>query len=630
MASIKSGDASMTLVYTASAIQDEFIRFLEQYKREGEYYADLLRSAIISKQFVIYSEDLQKFNTELFEKLLNENEKDVKKNIIHTMIRFVKENYFNEIPFDLSFTEPLNKLNCHIDSRQKIQPITIPIETDVTLSGDVIAEIENIIKKLVKKEDDNLSLVLYTCFSAFTKNPINLKITAPSSEGKTYLANKVSELFPSQNVLIISSATAQSFKYSAQSQVIENDDGSFTKAEEILSPLLQELEAVKDNTKKAQEVEKKINELKGKIWDLVDMRNKIIVFSDSQSEGLWDALKTMLSHDSEITKHMVTNKKGSGQSVGQRIAFQGHPSVIYCTAKNETGFSIAPELETRFYTISLLPNTEKVKEGNLLVAYKHGLPKKLYEQKVISEEETLHAKMLIQAVCKNLEKYTDKNTMNFWVERLAELMKDNAGSRNRQFDRFLSLLDIITLCNSYRRPKAIIEGVENVLTTLADVQKAASLMKESASLPGHKIAWFNNVLKKAIKEKGREQNVLVYDSNGSTTIKALTASDLAIYSGLKRQQVQETYLSDFIDNGYVESISDEKNHKLFWYYVASRYEKEDIKPLSTLIDTSDIKPSCLESFVKNNEGCRLSSEDYYQDIEGNRITLEQVLNILSA
>ena len=38
--------------------------------------------------------------------------------------------------------------------------------------------------------------------SAYTNNPINLAINAPSGEGKNYILQKVGELFPDNDVIM--------------------------------------------------------------------------------------------------------------------------------------------------------------------------------------------------------------------------------------------------------------------------------------------------------------------------------------------------------------------------------------------------------------------------------------------
>ena len=59
------------------------------------------------------------------------------------------------------------------------------------------------VKKTVKREDALIRLILYTGLSAYTKDPLNLGIIAPTSEGKTYAVSEVMKLFPKQEVWML-------------------------------------------------------------------------------------------------------------------------------------------------------------------------------------------------------------------------------------------------------------------------------------------------------------------------------------------------------------------------------------------------------------------------------------------
>lgn len=78
--------------------------------------------------------------------------------------------------------------------------------------------------------------------------------------------------------------------------------------------------------------------------------------------SLWESLKTLLSHDSERQRHQVTNKI-NGRNTQERMIFLGSPAVTYCSAKDESNHSIAPEMETRFDTIFLKSNPIKYEKA---------------------------------------------------------------------------------------------------------------------------------------------------------------------------------------------------------------------------------------------------------------------------
>ena len=61
----------------------------------------------------------------------------------------------------------------------------------------------NTAKKTIKREDSLIRLILYTGLSAYTKDPLNLGIIAPTSEGKTYAVSEVIKFFPKQDVWML-------------------------------------------------------------------------------------------------------------------------------------------------------------------------------------------------------------------------------------------------------------------------------------------------------------------------------------------------------------------------------------------------------------------------------------------
>ena len=61
----------------------------------------------------------------------------------------------------------------------------------------------NVVKKTVKQEDSLIRQIFYTALSADTKDPINLGILAPTSEGKTYPVIESLQYFPKSKIWYI-------------------------------------------------------------------------------------------------------------------------------------------------------------------------------------------------------------------------------------------------------------------------------------------------------------------------------------------------------------------------------------------------------------------------------------------
>jgi len=336
----------------------------------------------------------------------------------------------------------------------KMDPIQAVQDHKEKKKQNLLEDVTEFLKKEILKESDNIYLVLLNGLSAYSSNPINLRILAPSSEGKTYLVNKISKLFPKTDVLNLSSASAQSFKYLNGEAVIETESGDF---EPVDTKLVEMQIQCLDKSKSKEErdsIQREIIEIRKKSWHLIDLTNKWLIFADSQDPGLWEMLKTLLSHDDEYIKHQVTNKIG-GKNTAQKIVFKGKPAVTYCSAKDESKHDVSEEMDTRFNTVYLRTNPQKYKESIKLLSQKHGLPKQIYESEVVSEAEKLQAIEKMDMLIENVTQYgSDINSVsNPFTEELAKNFPSESGSRSRQFDRFCQYITLVTLCYSSNRPK---------------------------------------------------------------------------------------------------------------------------------------------------------------------------------
>jgi hypothetical protein len=454
-------------------------------------------------------------------------------------------------------------------------------------------------KKEVKEEDINIQKILLQGLSAFTPNPINMRIFAPSGEGKTYLIDKISATFPEDSLIILSSASAQSFKYSHGIEVIEEENGDLTPIDEKLAPLNDELD--KATGKQKKEIESKIKQLHKESWYLIDFRNKWLIFLDSQNMSLWESLKTLLSHDSEKQKHQVTNKVG-GRNTQERMIFRGSPAVTYCSAKDESKYDIASEMDTRFETIHLKNNPVKYEKSIDLISKKSMFPSEIYEEEVVSKQDLEDAKELVQILIENVKMFGSKknSVSNLYSEKLGKLYPKSSGATSREYTRLMQMITMLTLCNSNDRCKLIMDENRYPVTQLQDIEKAVSLIKQKAVLPTPKIQFFNDIFKPIFKEIAESGNLSIEHN-----IKVVTASMMAEaivkkhpeYSKIDRKKITETYLDTFVEYGILENARDFRNSSRYVYWITNQYENKDVDYESTLIDTSSLDQSCLESVV---------------------------------
>ena len=492
----------------------------------------------------------------------------------------------------------------------------------------ILDEIIKSLGKEIREENDNIKQIILTILSAWTNNPQNVRILAPSGEGKTYLVTSCAGFFPQENIIILAKASAQSFKYTLSSKkVVENGPGNWQDYDDAIKPLEEELSKTKDKEKK-QELEDGIREIRDSACDLVDFTNKIIILVDSQSFELFESLKSTLSHDQQNIQSFSVNKTKSGTMKGQKFLFRGFPALIYCSAKDEQKKDETNEINTRFNTISLNASSKKYREMLKLEGLRSSLPKFIYDEEVISEEEIEQTKQKILEIIEKVKK--NDEIVNPYGEGLAELFAEDAGYRTRQSKVLNNNITVLTLANFDSRPKIIKDGVEIPISTRQDIEDACNLTKEQKEIQSYKIKYFNDHIKPAIQEDGKEKSLVT----GKT--KCLTVSGIVDVLSQKekkvtvdRQRLQETILKPLVEHGFLEQFPDDDNLSRYVYTIANRFLEKDASVESTLIDTSTLDTSCVKSFLGDYIEQRFNQGTLeILDENRNKITLIELVDTL--
>jgi hypothetical protein len=454
-------------------------------------------------------------------------------------------------------------------------------------------EIIESISKEVIDEEDNIKQVVLTLLSSYTDNPQNLRILAPSGEGKTHTVLQTSKYFPQENIWKISEASNKSFRYLAQSRVIETKEG-FKDFEEIIKPYR---ELLSDKSKRA-EAEKKIKELEKQAYFLLDFTNQTIIFLDSQSFGLWESLKTTLSHDDVIRKDITTNKI-NGKNQIQKTAYKGFPAVIYCSAKDEISRDETDEMNTRFNTISIKGSTKKYREILNLV-----LQNDDPTQEVISQNEIKDAKNKVLSIIEDIKSY--HGVFNPFSQNIVDNFPSDKGSRARQLKILSNTIKMLTLSRSENRFSLIKDDRQFLISSKSDVIDAIQMIKEPNPIAVTKIQFFN--------EKVRSFFLGRLDS--------AIAREIAEHLKMDRKKLLENYLIQYVEHGYLEKERDPSNRSRDVYSLTPRYEKEEAGIFSTLIDTSTIEISCLKNTLEQR------FEQGYKAVnsEGKIIPIEPIVN----
>lgn len=491
---------------------------------------------------------------------------------------------------------------------------------------DILEYIVQVCGKEIKEEDINIQQITLTILSSYTNNPMNLRILAPSGEGKTYLVTQIAKLFPEENVVILAKATPQSWKYNfITKKLVENGAGNWQDYEIAIKPLEEQLADTKIKEEQ-DEIKRQIRELQDSSYDLVDFTHKTIILVDSQSFELFENIKTTLSHDQDNIKSYSVNKSKSGTLQGQKFVIHGFPAVVYCSAKDEQKKDETNEINTRFNTISLNTNSKKYRKMLDFEATKSSLPDFIYQEEIVSEEVIEELKEALRHLTEEIKH--DNEIVNPYAKGISTLMKSDAGYRTRQLKILNNNIRMHTLANSKNRPRIIHEGKKFPITTRLDIEKACILTKEPREIQPYKIKVFNEQIRLALLQNGIDRNLL------SGKIKCLTANELVeilekTNTTVDRQRLQETILKPLAEHGYLEKARDESNKTRDIYYLPLRFIENQASLESTLIDVSAIDSTCLDSYVNQYLKQRFDNGIItLEDEKGNSISIEELLTLL--
>jgi hypothetical protein len=351
----------------------------------------------------------------------------------------------------------------------------------------------NITKKTVKQEDTLIRQIHLTAFSADLEDPINLGIIAPTSEGKTYPIIQALSYHPEYKIWYIGS---MSTKVLVRKKGVLVDSNN-----EPIAPKIRELKKLIRNEKDKNKIAT-LNEELGDLYSdsrhLIDLTGITLVFLEPPHYDLWELIKPILSHDTIQTSHdYVDNDKPrslDGDKV-QKVIVRGWPACIFCSAKDESKWTIWPEIQSRFLITSPNMIKEKYEESTMLIAQRKGLPSFIKNQVIVSNKDIELAKQCVLYIKYQLRTLSE-NKIDVWIpyrEILARAIKTDKGTDVRNNNRIFDLLNIIPLIKSNNRQRLSINGHTSIIASLEDLSETLVITQNLTGLPAYKIKFFNKI-----------------------------------------------------------------------------------------------------------------------------------------
>ena len=256
-----------------------------------------------------------------------------------------------------------------------------PIASSPDVKGLYMSDLE----KVVVRDEATKSAVFDVCFSAYTKNPLNLFLRGPSSIGKTYIVIETVRYFPGEHVMLlgglsptalvhdygifIDPQTGEEFdpaqkpkrrNYLREPSPLKSDFGRGNACDEDAYREAMRLYRLKKAEEEAafDEARTKWNEKLRRSYYLVDLSHKILVFLEAPNPGTYMKLRPILSHDAPEISFKFTDRPGGGSLRTVHVVLRGWPATIFCT----TDMKYVEELATRSFTLTPEMSVEKYRE----------------------------------------------------------------------------------------------------------------------------------------------------------------------------------------------------------------------------------------------------------------------------
>jgi hypothetical protein len=452
---------------------------------------------------------------------------------------------------------------------------------------DIIKYVQDTALKEARREGRLTKQIFITMCSAYSNNPINLLINAPSGVGKNYVINKVASLFPEYDILSLAGMTDKALFHRSGKLVIKNEiTVEYESIEDRISDLDEQIEEkeyeisrthdrnLKQGLKSIiKDLEREKKELLKDARKLIDLSNKIIIFLDTPSEQLLSGILPLLSHDRYEIEYEFTDTHNGIRT--KNNVLRGWPAVIIAQALDYSHSPRFPEYQRRFITTNPTMSTEKYNEAVNLISNKFSVPDLIYQHTVVSDEEKNKARSIvlvlkeqIQDICRDVKPGKNNVIIPFSDLILDLLPKEKAEDMTRA-NRLYTYLSFLPIVNFHNRPRIAIvkkgDTKDQILpiTTFEDLQNTISLMEYSDGVRPYILEWYYDIFLKAFEDKGDVIDSKT-NSKGETleeTRIALTSQDLIRKHKEKHNEtltshkLLQSYLYPLINHGYIDSIN---------------------------------------------------------------------------
>jgi len=436
--------------------------------------------------------------------------------------------------------------------------------------NDFIEYAFDTVRKTIKQENALVRQIAYTGLSAYTRDPLNLGIMAPTSEGKTYAVTEVMQLFPKSDVWNIGNMTPKVL-IRLKGMIVNRNNEPIGADVKRLNKQIALLGNVKvDRIRKVELKEKLVDLLEGSKV-LIDLNGNILLFLEPPDPELWKMIKPILSHDLKEIEYPYVDTT-SGIQV-KKIVVTGWPACIFCSAKDESKWPEWDQIRSRFQITSPNMIQKKYHESNLLIAQRKGLPTLLQQDLVVSDESLELAGQCIFHVKNQIQELSKRGNNPVWIPYgtiLGERLPDQKGSDTRTTGRIFTFINIITMAKANLRCRLVFGPEIQIVAELQDLNEALHVTHNMSGLPTYKLKFYRKIFVPCLdsktepdKSKDKEEDVI-----------AVTTRQLCEYhrketgKSINTDNLRKTYLSELLDYGFIDE-QDSVIHKQRKIYTAT-------------------------------------------------------------
>lgn len=325
-----------------------------------------------------------------------------------------------------------------------------------------LQDIDEVLSKTIFEDTEAKRILFLASTLTFTNDhQKNVILTGASSTGKTYNIKEILWFFANggenQTIISINDATPRSLIY---------NPNAITVDERTLEPIDFSKQPKKGDTK---ELWDNWYDLQRHKAQFIILSNKILVFYDIPNFVLVQNLRSLLSHDDQICRFLVTDKNTKNAHTTKTVLIKGYFTAIFASAYS----TIDEQESSRTFMLSPTDSSEKIRKAIELQGKKLTDPK--FEKWYETEPSRLGLKNRMEKIrnakiSKVLFQESDmKNLQDWFFENTA-----NLGPRaQRDFPRLLSIAQAWALLNFQNRVTTVEES--NIYANSNDIEIAKTI-----------------------------------------------------------------------------------------------------------------------------------------------------------